>query len=970
MSDANTNHCGCCAGLDAEIPRRLDNQAGLEAIGYRGGDYSSFKQSLLAGLSAADLPGLAGLSTRDEGDFTVALCDALATTLDVLTFYQERIANENYLRTASERLSILELARLIGYELAPGVAASTWLAFELQETPGLAMAAVAPVRLPKGIQVQSVPGQNQQAQTFETVEEIDARVEWNGLAVQTTRPWRPRSGDTSLWLQGVGVGLQPGDAICIVGQEHRDDPGSERWDIRLVIEVDEDRERQRTRIGWQSRLGSEEPDQDPAAIGAKVYIFRQRASLFGHNAPDPRLLSASGGSQLAALVEGSGVDLVWKDFALSGKQIDLDAAYPKIVPGSWFALASGEEWQSSSGLPGYVELYRAESVSFPSRHDFGLAGRITRLIPAIKPGERAAENIERFRHRLRQTLVLAQTEELEVAETVLNYPLYGASLTLAAITSGIGGGRALAIRGKRACVRLRVGQLERSILLDDGSTDKVAEGDLLRLLAPPEERIGSGWVQLEPATFGDRIAQKSAKTLRLKVLDRGAKAGLITVPATALEMAKAPRDDAEVQEIVVIARLPEAVTSDRYRTTVLLEKATRNCYDRQSVRINANVARATHGQTVNEIVGSGDARVAGGSFALRQPPLTYVGATTPSGRTSTLNLRINDLQWREVGSLYGCQPGDRVYCLRQDDGGNTTVHFGDGNEGTRPPSGDHNIRAVYRKGLGLAGNVDAGTLTTLLTRPLGLAAATNPQAASGGEDAEQEDQARQNAPLTVLTLDRAVSVRDYRDFARAFAGIAKAHALWLASGPGRGLFLTIAGENGAQIPEESTTYGDLQEALWRFGDPLLPIRISSYREARFAVAMAIQVAADADSEVVLAAVGERLRLSFGFAARDFGQTVSVDEVAAVAHAVSGVEAVRITRLQRLAATAAAHVVLDLQPGQGKGLRKISLERLPRRSPRVAPRLFAALPQPSLTELPQAAELLLLDEPLLDLEVLS
>ena len=44
----------------------------------------------------------------------------------MLTFYQERIANEAYLRTATERVSLLELARLIDYELRPGVAASTY----------------------------------------------------------------------------------------------------------------------------------------------------------------------------------------------------------------------------------------------------------------------------------------------------------------------------------------------------------------------------------------------------------------------------------------------------------------------------------------------------------------------------------------------------------------------------------------------------------------------------------------------------------------------------------------------------------------------------------------------------------------------------------------------------------------------------------------------------------------------------
>ena len=79
---------------------------------------------------------LQGLKTRDDDDFSIALLDATATMADVLTFYQERIANESYLRTATERRSLLELARLIGYELRPGVAASAFLAFTMDDTPG------------------------------------------------------------------------------------------------------------------------------------------------------------------------------------------------------------------------------------------------------------------------------------------------------------------------------------------------------------------------------------------------------------------------------------------------------------------------------------------------------------------------------------------------------------------------------------------------------------------------------------------------------------------------------------------------------------------------------------------------------------------------------------------------------------------------------------------------------------------
>src|SRR6266851_370461 len=136
MTTEDTTDCGCCAGTEIDTPAAKFNRPGLPAIAYRVGRHPDFKATLLARLSGADFPALAALTTRSDDDYTIALCDAFATMADVLTFYQERIANESYLRTATERRSVLELARLIGYKLAPGVAASTALAFTLQEVPG------------------------------------------------------------------------------------------------------------------------------------------------------------------------------------------------------------------------------------------------------------------------------------------------------------------------------------------------------------------------------------------------------------------------------------------------------------------------------------------------------------------------------------------------------------------------------------------------------------------------------------------------------------------------------------------------------------------------------------------------------------------------------------------------------------------------------------------------------------------
>jgi hypothetical protein len=126
-----SENCGCCEGLEPLTPLSTANRPGLGALAYRVGTHATFLTTMKARLSAGEYRSLAGLTTRTAGDPAIAMLDAWATVADVLTFYQERIANEGYLRTATERRSILDLVRLIDYVPRPGVAASGYLAFTL-----------------------------------------------------------------------------------------------------------------------------------------------------------------------------------------------------------------------------------------------------------------------------------------------------------------------------------------------------------------------------------------------------------------------------------------------------------------------------------------------------------------------------------------------------------------------------------------------------------------------------------------------------------------------------------------------------------------------------------------------------------------------------------------------------------------------------------------------------------------------
>src|SRR5215467_6118817 len=203
------SNCGCCEGIAVETPMEIANRPGLSAIAYRVGTQSQFKASMIAQLSDSGLPELRKLRTRDDDDFTIALLDSWALICDVLTFYQERIANESYLLTATERGSIINLARLIGYKLRPGVAASTYLAFTMETGVGSPLS----VNVDKRAKVQSIPGPGEKPQSFETVEAIVARPEWNVLKPRLTELRYPAFGDRRMYLAGVTTNLKRGDTV-------------------------------------------------------------------------------------------------------------------------------------------------------------------------------------------------------------------------------------------------------------------------------------------------------------------------------------------------------------------------------------------------------------------------------------------------------------------------------------------------------------------------------------------------------------------------------------------------------------------------------------------------------------------------------------------------------------------------------------------------------------------------------------
>jgi predicted phage baseplate assembly protein len=320
-------------------------------------------------------------------------------------------------------------------------------------------------------------------------------------------------------------------------------------------------------------------------------------------------------------------------------------------------------------------------------------------------------------------------------------------------------------------------------------------------------------------------------------------------------------------------------------------------YRRESVAIRANVVKATHGETREEILGSGDASIPMQQFPLRNSPLTWVSAPTPSGVATTLKARVNGVLWDEIESLAGAEPTSRQFTSKTSDDAKTTLTFGNGREGSRVPSGANNVTATYRVGLGPEGNVRPEQITLIVTRPLGVKEVINPIAASGGAGPETRDQARANVPVALQALDRLVSLRDYADFARTFAGVAKASAQRLPGGRRPLVHLTIAGDGDMHIDETSDLYRNLLEALQLYGDPFLPVRIAM--RDRITVMLAARVKLDPHYlwETTEPAIRALLRERFGFEQRSLGQTLFPSEVIAAIQSITGVVGVDLDDLR-------------------------------------------------------------------------
>lgn len=956
MSCQCVSTCGCCTGVRPWTPEPIANRPGLPELAWRAGTQGTFFATLQARLSSSDFPGLAGLRTRERSDFSIALLDAWAVLLDVLTFYDERLANEGFLRTATERRSVLELARLVGYRVRPGVAASVHLAFELDDGGALT--------IPAGTAAQSQPGPGELPQTFETSEPVAARSAWNALAVRRARPQViTRANALTLghvWLSGTATALKAGDTLLFD-------------------------------FGLTSALGGGHVAREVSSIEADNAAARTRVLL--------RPVHAAALDLLPKLVQGLAVVAAFEAAIPAGPSGDTARAHVRTARRYLESLSA--QVALAQPFPGLVELAHTAGAVLsdmgvlsallstlhthlrafpepatpptpPAVTTTTLAGLFQPLL--LRPGAHPA-HARRLGRDLRE---LTQPAAALLPQLLLSfqprlapllYPSY-AGATVATAPAPLVALYALRVRaplfGYNAPKEITVkdgttafnewkasgDESLRGVFLD-AAYDGVAAGSLALVENAGSARVVRG-------VTGVRVGPRSAYNVSLKATaltldgDSGVwssepgsttaitplRSAQVWAQSEALALAdepivtpidkdkielarlygglepgrwltvSGPREDvpgttgAQGAELVMIAGVlhkadPELPGDRPHTTLTLADEGLKYQYRRDSVLVRANVVPATHGATQKETLGAGDGARRHQRFDLKKPPLTHVAAATAAGAATTLEVRVNDLLWHETDAVALADPDARVFETRLDDDGTTRVVFGDGLGGARLPTGVENVKAVYRSGIGQGGNVKAEAVTLLQSRPLGVKGVINPLPATGGADAETRDQARRNAPLAVMALDRLVSLQDYADFARTFAGIAKADARRLSDGRREVVHLTLAGAADMELNERSELWQALLSALRKLGDARVPVVLALREPLRVVLAARVYPHPDHAFEHVEPRLRAALAAAFGFEARELGQSLHLSEVLAVAHGVPGVEAVDVDVLRAL-----------------------------------------------------------------------
>jgi hypothetical protein len=657
--------CPCSAPQE---PLTISNPPGRNQISYRVGDHIAFRHALLRGL-----PGEKELSNwrpGATGDLAVQMIEWWAYLADILTFYNERIANQDYLRTGDLPESVKRLIFLLGYRPRPGIGATGTLAALLS--------APKPITLPQGFQVQSKPGPGKQPQIFEL--NADTLVQPPDSVAADPVPAQALVGadGRSVLLQGTITSIKVGDELLLLENGWTGTNSHFAMVVVSAVNPEKDpRGKTNTRVVFST---SPPLPADAQVAGYSLLRSTQSAHLWTFT--DSVVISTI--DFVSKVVKFAKAISVASAVSVGGHrgQADLESITRQIKVGDPVLFAAPALGEVLVSVTNYSEPVWYANAPDPKN-------------PQTPPDP-------------------TKVPPIPIPHTEIQFvpPLPDAW------------------NDNKNSVVLRYAWQHVGTLLPSPVTSLSDAGNRLQSVPPGTFPEGNGMpILIEDAIGNGETALGSGGP---SVLD--------------------------------LSGLPDPPVNLVPPLDVLF-----------------NLLPVSRGKTVsNEVLGSGDATVAGQEFVLQKSPLTYLlsgDSISGVGYTSTLKVWVDGVQWHEVPSFYGQLPTARIFVTREDENNITHVQFGDGVSGARLSSGVNNVVATYRYGSGKEAP-DAGSLTVILQSRPGLKAIKNPVPVGGGADPDPPAQIKKYAPQSVLTFGRAVSGNDYETIAAQAPGVARARSYW------------------------------------------------------------------------------------------------------------------------------------------------------------------------------------------------
>ncbi len=229
------------------------------------------------------------------------------------------------------------------------------------------------------------------------------------------------------------------------------------------------------------------------------------------------------------------------------------------------------------------------------------------------------------------------------------------------------------------------------------------------------------------------------------------------------------------------------------------------------------------------------------------------------------------VRWNAVDDLAVLQTPDLAFVLNPEAG---TVQFGNQMQGMIPPAGRQVRSRLMRAGGGGAGNLPAGTLTSIRAVDVSGKAVSSltvqqPIATRDGADSETLDQAEQRIPSTLRHQERAVTASDYKDLVQEMpgSGVARVEVLPLfkpqtrdTNVPGVVSVMAIPPKTDFQppCPRADRT---LLENVYAYLDPKRPVAAEMYVIGTEYIGLGLSIAVEVASGFGLLQVSQQVEMA-------------------------------------------------------------------------------------------------------------